>query len=162
MELSASLVGSAHWRLQRDQIQPMIGRVQMLTGKKILIIEDDVIIGGVYHRFLSQAGCIAEVVADGQTGLDRVADFRPDALLLDLMLPHVNGLTILKSLRASEKFKDLPIIVMTNAYVPSMVNDSMAAGATRVFNKSNFTPVFLLRELRAVFVAAKGADETAA
>ena len=135
---------------------------QMLTGKRILMVEDDPIIAGVYGRYLAHAGCLVEVIVDGQEGLDQITASRPDALLLDLMLPHLNGISILKSIRASEKLKDLPVIVMTNAFAPRIVNDCIAAGATSVFKKSQLTPALLLHELREVLPATPGQEEAAA
>src|SRR4029078_13212013 len=81
-----------------------------------------------------------EVAADGQSGFYRIHEFEPDAVLLDLMLPKMNGVEILKKTRAQSKFGKIPIIVFTNAYVANMINESFVAGATMVFNKATLTP----------------------
>ena len=120
-------------------------------NKKVLIVEDDRFIAGIYSKCLSRAGYTVEVADCGQKALDRLPVFRPDALLLDLMLPLINGIAIIKRLRASQEFKALPIIVSTNAFVGEMIRDSIQAGATKVFNKSTFTPPLLLDVLREIF-----------
>jgi len=108
--------------------------------KKILIIEDDPIVAHIYRTRLEKEGYQLEVAQDGQTGFYRIHEFRPDAVLLDLMLPKMNGVDILKKIRAQGQFCKTPIIVFTNAYVPNMIHESFGAGATQVFNKATVTP----------------------
>jgi len=120
----------------------------MLRGRKVLIVEDDSIIAGVYRHYLSQAGCEVKTVGDGVEAIASLADFRPDAVLLDLMLPHLNGIDVLKKIRSSENCVGLPVLVITTAFVPEMIKNSIAAGATQVLNKSTFTPSLLLVALR--------------
>ena len=115
--------------------------------KKILIIEDDPITAKIYRAMLEKQGCEVEVAADGQRGFERVSEFRPDALLLDLMLPKTSGTEIIQKIRALNCFRDLPIIAFTNAFVPGMVENALKAGATKVFNKSSLTRSMLIESL---------------
>ena len=108
--------------------------------KKVLIIEDDSIIGNIYRGRLTKQGYDVELVSDGQTGITRIHAAQPDYVLLDLMLPKVNGVDLLKQIRAVPRFQEMPIIVFTNAYVPKMVEEAYAAGATAVFSKATLTP----------------------
>ena len=126
--------------------------------KKILIIEDDPIIGHIYKTRLEKDGYQTEVCADGQDGFYKIHEFKPDAVLLDLMLPKINGLDILKKIRAQAQFKQLPIFVFTNAYVPNMVEEVNKAGATRSFNKACVTP----REIGDAIKKALSEEATAA
>ena len=107
---------------------------------KILIIEDDPIVAHIYRTRLEKEGYEVEIAPDGQSGFYRIHEFRPDAVLLDLMLPKMNGVDILKKIRAQPQFVKTPIIVFTNAYVPNMIHESFGAGATQVFNKATLTP----------------------
>src|SRR2546421_11090578 len=63
------------------------------------------------------------------------------------MLPKMNGVDILKKIRAQGQFCKTPIIVFTNAYVPNMIHESFGAGATQVFNKATLTPRQILDAL---------------
>ena len=108
--------------------------------KKILIIEDDAVVAHIYKSRLEKEGFVIEIAADGQTGFYRIHEFKPDAVLLDLMLPKMNGVDILKKIRAQKQYQRLPIIVFTNAYVTNMIQDATQAGATNVFNKASLTP----------------------
>ena len=116
--------------------------------KKILIIEDDPIVAHIYQTRLEKEGYQVETAPDGQSGFYRIHEFRPDAVLLDLMLPKMNGVDILKKIRAQAHFAQTPIIVFTNAYVPNMIHESFSAGATQVFNKATLTPRQIIEALQ--------------
>jgi CheY-like chemotaxis protein len=109
--------------------------------KKVLIVEDDPVAGLAFRRSLEKQGFATEVATDGVKGLERLAEFCPDALLLDLMLPRITGIAVLRKLRMDPKFQDLPVIVVTNALVPAFADQAAAAGADRVVDKCQVTPV---------------------
>lgn len=115
--------------------------------KKVLIIEDDPIVAHIYRTRLEKEGYSVETCADGQSGFYRIHEFNPDAMLLDLMLPKMNGVDILKKIRAQSKFAQVPIVVFTNAYVPNMIQEAFSAGASHVFNKATITPRQILDAL---------------
>ena len=110
---------------------------------KILIIEDDPVAGLVYQRFLEKHGFATDLATDGAKGLERLTTFRPDAILLDLMMPRVGGIAVLQSLRADEAYRDLPVVVMTNACVPAFVEQATKAGASHVMDKSTTSPLVM-------------------
>src|SRR6185369_11000932 len=118
--------------------------------KKILIIEDDPIVAHIYRSRLEKEGFQVEVAPDGQTGYYRIYDQRPDALLLDLMLPKMNGVDLLKKIRAVREFQKLPIIVFTNAYIANMIHEAFSAGASAVYNKSSITPRQIIDAINAM------------
>jgi len=112
--------------------------------KRILIIEDDPIIAHIYRTRLENETYAVETCNDGQSGFDRVREFNPDAILLDLMLPTMNGIEFLKKLRVQIKFATVPVVVFTNAYLPNMIQEATSAGASHVYNKATLTPKQLL------------------
>src|SRR5881394_450380 len=123
--------------------------------KKILIIEDDPIVAHIYRTRLEKEAYSVETCADGQSGFYRVHEFCPDAMLLDLMLPKMNGIEILKKMRAQSKFASIPIVVFTNAYVPNMIQEAFSAGASQVFNKATLTPRQILDSLHLLLNGGK-------
>ncbi len=125
--------------------------------KKILIIEDDPIVAHIYRSRLEKEGYAVEVATDGQTGYYRITELRPDGILLDLMLPKMNGVEILKKIRAQTQFQKIPVIVFTNAYVSNMVQESFTAGASAVYNKATLTPRQIVDALNAA-LGVTGAD----
>jgi DNA-binding response OmpR family regulator len=108
--------------------------------KKVLIIEDDPVVAHIYRSRLEKEGFEVDLSADGQAGYYRLHELKPDALLLDLMLPKMNGIDLLKKIRAVREFERMPVIVFTNAYVANMIHESLTAGASAVYNKSTVTP----------------------
>ena len=120
--------------------------------KKVLIIEDDPVVAHIYRTRLEKEDYSVETCADGQAGFYRIHEFRPDAVLLDLMLPKMNGIDILKKIRAQGQFNRIPIIVFTNAYVPNMIQEAFSSGASHVFNKATLTPRQILDSLHSLMM----------
>lgn len=79
----------------------------------IMIIEDDLNELNLYKNKLEEAGYTVLTEYDGQKGLDRILKEKPDVLLLDLGLPHVSGIDIMKELRRNIWGMTLPIVVLT-------------------------------------------------
>src|SRR5712691_11343136 len=108
--------------------------------KKVLIIEDDQIVANIYRNKFSQEGFQVEIALDGNVGLELVRSFRPDAVVLDLMLPKLTGVELMKKIRSDPQFEQLPVIVFTNTYLTQMIQDAWKAGATKCLSKSNCAP----------------------
>jgi len=118
--------------------------------KKILIIEDDQIIANVYRNKLVVEGYLAEITSDGEAGLKMVRTFQPDAIVLDLMLPKMSGVEVIKQIRSEPEFFELPIIVLSNTYSTNLMQDAWKAGATKCVSKINCSPKILLELMRNV------------
>ena len=116
---------------------------------KVLIIEDNVTVTTLYRNMLRTAGFTVETAADGATGLAAVSSFRPDVVLLDLMLPAVDGLSVLRTLRADPEWAALPIVVFSNSYSGQRLNEVWDAGATQVLAKASSTPKQVVEAVRA-------------
>jgi CheY-like chemotaxis protein len=106
-------------------------------GKRILIVEDDAIVAKVYQRRLTKSGFRVSVANDGGEGFFSIIKDRPDAVLLDLMLPQMDGLEILRKTRAQKQFERTPIIVFSNAFMNGMLQEAAECGATMTVNKSD-------------------------
>src|SRR5262245_45988744 len=130
--------------------------------KKILIIEDDQIVANIYRNKFSIEGFQVEIALDGHVGLELVRSFRPDAVVLDLMLPKLTGIELMKKIRAEPEFEKLPLIVFSNTYLTQMVQDAWKAGATKCLSKSNCTPKQVIEVVRSALpnngVSAPGAS----
>ena len=108
--------------------------------KKMLIVEDDQIVGSIYRHKFQVEGFQVELALDGDAGLKAVASFQPDVVVLDLMLPKLNGVEVLKRLREKPETRSLPVIVLTNAYLSSLVQEAWKAGANHCMIKASCTP----------------------
>ena len=116
--------------------------------KKILIIEDDQIVANIYRNKLAVEGYQVEVTLDGEGGLKLMRTFRPDAIVLDLMLPKMSGVEVIKEIRSETEFARLPVIVFSNTYLTNLVQDAWKAGASKCVSKINCPPKELLELLR--------------
>jgi CheY-like chemotaxis protein len=116
--------------------------------KKILIIEDDQIVSNVYRNKLVTEGYEAEIALDGETGLKVMRTFQPDAIMLDLMLPKMSGVEVIRQIRSEADFSKLPIIVFSNTYLTNLIQDAWKAGATKCVSKINCPPKDLLDLMR--------------
>ena len=108
--------------------------------KKVLIIEDDQIVANIYRNKFTVEGYQVEIALDGEVGLELIRSFRPDAVILDLMLPKITGVELMKKIRAEPDFEKLPLIVFSNTYLSNMVQEAWKAGATKCLSKANCTP----------------------
>src|SRR5258708_12438319 len=116
--------------------------------KKVLIIEDDQIVANIYRNKFSHEGFQVEIALDGNVGLELVRSFRPDAVVLDLMLPKLTGVELMKKIRSDPQFEQLPVIVFSNTYLTQMIQDAWKAGATKCLSKSNCTPKQVIDAVR--------------
>ena len=117
--------------------------------KHILVIEDELLMANVYRDELCSAGFSVEVAADGESGLQMFCNRKPDLVLLDLMLPQMDGIQVLKTIRSLASPRELPVLVFTNAYLGGMVQSAWEAGASQVITKTAHTPRQVARIIKA-------------
>jgi CheY-like chemotaxis protein len=108
--------------------------------KKILIIEDDQIVANVYRNKLAVEGYQAEIAPDGEAGLKVMRTFQPQLIILDLMLPTISGVEVIKEIRNEPEFAKTPIIVFSNTYLTNLIQDAWRAGANKCLSKSSCSP----------------------
>ena len=116
--------------------------------KKILIIEDDQIVANVYRNKLAVEGYQTESALDGESGLKLMRTLKPDTIILDLMLPGISGLDVIKQIRSEEEFAKTPIIVFSNTYLTNMIQEAWKAGATKCISKTNCSPKEVVEVVR--------------
>src|ERR1700730_5044276 len=127
---------------------------------KIFIIEDDEIVAEIYKDKLQAEGYDVEVAHDGESGYFRLRTFEPDLLLLDMMVPELSGVDILRMLRGKEAFRDLPIIAFSGS--DEMLADAKRLGATRVLSKSEYVPTQIVARITEVLAARRKVGESEA
>ncbi len=121
--------------------------------KKILIIEDDKVTANIYCNKFRVEGFEVELALDGMDGLRAVGTFKPDLVVTDLMMPKMNGIELIKTLRANSATAGLPVIVFTNSFLSTMIQDAWKAGATKCLTKTNCTPKQFIDVINGVFAA---------
>ncbi len=108
--------------------------------KKILIIEDDQNLLSNYQTELELRKFSVVSVIDGGKAVAAVEKENPDLILLDIMLPNKNGIDILEEVRNNDKFKTLPVIMLTNYGDEENIRRSLELGALDYLKKYNVTP----------------------
>lgn len=110
-------------------------------AKKILLIDDDTYIRELYEELLKKEGYELETAKDGEDGLQKIQAGGYDLILLDIMLPKIDGHGVLVKLKESPPVKpNGPIIVLTNLANDPIVEESVNLGAKAFYIKSDHTP----------------------
>jgi DNA-binding response OmpR family regulator len=116
--------------------------------KKILIIEDDQILGNIYRNKLTVEGYQVESAQNGESGLALMRSFQPQMILLDLLLPQMSGVDVIKHIRSEADFAKIPIVVLSNTYLTNVIQEAWKAGASKCLSKARCSPKDILEVVR--------------
>jgi DNA-binding response OmpR family regulator len=109
-------------------------------AQKILLIEDDEQIRRMYQQAFVAGGFECEEAGDGNKGIEMAKQNKPDLILLDMMMPDIDGLTILDKLKHDETVLAIPVIVLSNLSAQEGIDNAMRLGAMDYINKSAVKP----------------------
>ena len=112
-------------------------------AKKILVVDDEPLIVKLLQARLEKNGYSVVVAQDGQEALDKTYQENPDLIILDIMLPHIDGYYVCKVLRSDDKYKAIPIIMLTGRTLAQDIKMGMDLGAVSYVQKP-FKPNVLL------------------
>lgn len=122
-------------------------------SSKILIVEDDPTIIEMYKEKLKREGFRVSTATDGRKALYKIKQENPDVILLDILMPGLNGFEVLKRLKKQESTKDIPVLVLTNIGSESVDQDknfAMALGANDYLIKSMNTPEDIVNKVSSI------------
>jgi len=117
---------------------------------KILLLEDEAMLASMYKTKFEREGFEIVVAGDGEEGLEQAKAASFDVVLIDIIMPKLDGFAVLKQLRLLDAYKDVPILMLTNLGQEEDVEKGKALGATDYLVKANFTPSQVLEKIRAV------------
>jgi DNA-binding response OmpR family regulator len=112
----------------------------MGANAKILLVEDDRMISGMYETKLRQEGFQIVLAENGADALELAIQERPDLVLLDIILPQIDGFAVLQELRLNRNTREIPIVMLTNLGTPEDKEKGVRYGATEYLVKANLTP----------------------
>ena len=117
--------------------------------KTIMIAEDDPYIMDIYKTKLLKEGFKIITANDGVQALKKLEEEKtqPDLILLDIMMPHLDGLSVLKKLQADERWKFIPVILLTNLGQKEKVQKGFKLGAKDYLIKAYFTPAEVVEKI---------------
>lgn len=128
------------------------------TGKKkLMLVEDEDSIRDLYKRQLEIAGFTVDAYPNGQTALNAVSQNGYDLILLDIMLPDVNGLQILKEVKENDKTKHTPVLMLTNLGQEITIKEGFALGAEGYLIKASYTPDQIIQEINNILAKKQAA-----
>jgi CheY-like chemotaxis protein len=113
---------------------------EIKMNKIILIVEDDALISRMYQKILSTDGYKVEVAINGEEGLQKAREIKPTLILLDIMMPKLNGLDMLKDLKAIPETEKIPVVILTNLNGMADAERALAEGAVKYIVKSDYKP----------------------
>jgi DNA-binding response OmpR family regulator len=109
-------------------------------GQSVLLVEDDIAIAQMYKMRLELDGYLVLTATDGESALSIAVKFEPDLVVLDIGLPGMNGLALLDAMRANDRLRDTPVLILTNFDSPDAESRTLELGAGQFLLKSKTTP----------------------
>jgi len=123
---------------------------QSSTQRNILIVEDDNFVSELYHHQFTKYGFNAKVAGDGQSALDFLKTEKFDAVLLDIMIPKIDGIEVLKRLKLDADTKNIQVIILSNLGQDELIKQALQIGAKAYIIKSLYTPDQVVAEVRSI------------
>lgn len=119
-----------------------------MDARKILIVEDDSFIRDIYQVRFSQDGFEVVLAEDGFKAIEQLQHMTPDIILLDIMMPNMNGMEFLAVIKKNDSLKDIPVILLTNNSEKERVTEGLEYGVKDYLIKSYFTPSEVLLKVK--------------
>lgn len=105
--------------------------------QKILLVEDNDELRRLYTELLVKKNYEIETAPNGADGIEKLGSFNPDIVILDIMLPDTNGIEILKQIKSNERYKKLPVIMLTGVSEIKKIQKSLELGAVGYIMKGS-------------------------
>jgi len=118
--------------------------------KRILLVEDDPFLIDIYTTKLKEVGFKIDVAEDGKKAFRLLTQKTPDLLVLDIVLPHIDGWEILRKIREKKQFRDLPVIILSNLGQRQEVKKGLELGATKYLIKAHYTPSEIVEQIKEI------------
>ncbi len=119
---------------------------------KILLVEDNQALIDIYSITFTHQNFAIEVVRDGEECLQRIKTIKPDIILLDVMMPKLNGIQTLERLKAEEETKNIPVIMLSNIAESAEEDHSKKLGAIKYLVKSHYLPMEIVAIVKEVLL----------
>ena len=122
---------------------------------KVLVVDDEDSVREIYKREFTNNGLDVVTAADGEEGLLKAGEEIPDLILLDIMLPKMSGIDVLKALKENPLTKSIPTLLLTNLGEESIIKEGFELGADGYLLKVSYTPAQVVEESRKFITGKK-------
>ena len=119
-------------------------------AKTILIIEDDKFLRELVIQKLIKEGYETSEAVDGEEGIKKIKEEKPDLILLDLILPGIDGFEVLSKMREDPALAQIPVIILSNLGQKDDVEKGLKMGAVDYLIKAHFTPGEIIEKIKVV------------
>jgi len=123
--------------------------------KTLLLVEDDTFLAGMYKTKFEMEGFVVLTAEDGLKGFQLAKEGKPDIILLDILLPKMDGFEVLEKIRGSKDTKDIPVIMLTNLGQKEDVKKGLDRGANGYLIKAHFMPSEVVEKIKKVLSGEK-------
>lgn len=120
---------------------------------RVLIVEDDPLISRMYETVFKFEGFEVDVARDGEEGMESIKKHKPSLILLDIMMPKMSGIDVLKELKGNPKTKTIPVVVLTNLSSMKDAETALELGAVKFIVKSKYKPKQIADQLKEILSA---------
>ncbi len=117
---------------------------------KIVVVEDDKFLREMISRKLDKEGYEVIQAIDGEKGEQKIKEEKPDLVLLDLILPGIDGFEVLSNIKQDSELKDIPVIILSNLGQKSEVERGLKLGAVDFLIKAHFTPGEIITKIQEI------------
>ena len=121
-----------------------------MAAKRILIVEDDKFLRRACEKSLRQLGYDVTTAVDGEEGLMKAQEALPDLVLLDLLMPKLSGMEVLRALKGAENTRGIPVLILSNSSREQDIQEIMEMGAAGYHVKADLSLEALGREVKRV------------
>lgn len=130
-------------------------------SKKIFLVEDNMEVSRMYERAFRLHGHELDLVYDGETALEKIkaSDPVPEAIILDVMIPHMNGARLLEEIRKDPRLAKVPIAILTNSFHRDDANEFLALGADLYLVKIEHQSKQIVEKIEALIDKYKNAPD---
>ena len=128
---------------------------KILIAMKALIVEDEDVLAQVLAEKLKKSDFEVEIADDGEKAVSATKSFKLDIIMLDLMLPKMDGFEVLRELKANDDTKRIPVVAITNLSEDDNIKKALQMGVVDYFVKSNHPVNEIVEKVKAVLLKAK-------
>jgi signal transduction histidine kinase/CheY-like chemotaxis protein len=135
--------------IDREQLHRLVERFRApAQPTRVLLVEDDSFQRERMHAWLESQRWVVQEAANGREALDRLQQSKPDLILLDLMMPEMDGFQVVATLQKEAGWRDIPVIVITALDLDAKDHDRLNSGVQSVLVKETFQPADLVERIR--------------